>query len=54
MLLKEKELVLAHEPDAAWIIALWKAIHTGDPAPEEVAANVIQPWHRTCRGSTKP
>jgi hypothetical protein len=41
MLLKEKELVFAHEPDAAWIIALWKAIHTGDPAPEEVAAGVI-------------
>jgi hypothetical protein len=23
-----------HELDAAWIIALWKAIHGGDPSPE--------------------
>lgn len=38
---KETEIVLAHEPDAAWIIALWKAIHGGDPAPEAVAAGVI-------------
>jgi hypothetical protein len=36
-----REIVLAHEPDAAWIIALWKAIHGGDPAPETVAAGVI-------------
>ena len=35
------EIVLAHELDAAWIIALWKAIHGGDPAPEKVAAQVI-------------
>jgi hypothetical protein len=41
MLVKEQEIVLAHEPDAAWIIALWKAIHGGDPAPEAVAAGVI-------------
>jgi hypothetical protein len=34
-------LQLAHELDAAWIIALWKAIHGGDPAPEAVAAQVI-------------
>ena len=34
MQLREREIVLAHEPDAAWIIALWKAIHGGDPAPE--------------------
>jgi hypothetical protein len=34
-------LQLAHELDAAWIIALWKAIHGGDPAPELVAAQVI-------------
>ena len=33
--------VLAHELDAAWIIALWKAIHGGDPAPEAVAAQII-------------
>jgi|ERR1041385_4634627 len=33
--------VLAHELDAAWIIALWKAIHGGDPAPERVAVEAI-------------
>jgi hypothetical protein len=36
-----REIVFAHEPDAAWIIALWKAIHGGDPSPEVVAAGVI-------------
>ena len=41
MLVEEKEIVLAHEPDAAWILALYKAIHGGDPAPEAVAASVI-------------
>jgi hypothetical protein len=35
------EVVLAHELDAAWIIALWKAIHGGDPSPEAVAAEAI-------------
>jgi hypothetical protein len=41
MRVKEKAIVLAHEPDAAWIIALWKAIHGGDPPPQEIAAGVI-------------
>ena len=27
--------VLAHQLDPVWIIALWKAIHGGDPAPNE-------------------
>ena len=36
-----RTLQLAHELDAAWIIALWKAIHGGDPAPEVVAAQAI-------------
>jgi len=31
-----RQLTLAHELDAAWIIALWKAIHGGDPAPGEI------------------
>jgi hypothetical protein len=30
-----------HVPDAAWIIALWKAIHGGDPAPEDIAEKAI-------------
>jgi hypothetical protein len=38
---RERETVLAHEFDAAWIIALWKFIHGGDPAPEAVAAEAI-------------
>lgn len=36
-----REIYLAHELDAAWIIALWKAIHGGDPGPEEIAAQAI-------------
>jgi hypothetical protein len=36
-----KVLRLAHELDAAWIIALWKAIHGGDPAPEQIAVEAI-------------
>jgi hypothetical protein len=28
-------------PDAAWIVALWRALHGGDPSPEEIAADVI-------------
>ena len=35
------EIMFAHELDAAWIVALWLAIHGGDPAPESVAAQVI-------------
>jgi hypothetical protein len=35
------EYTFAHELDAAWIIALWKMIHGGDPAPELVAAQAI-------------
>jgi hypothetical protein len=31
----------AHELDAAWIIALWKTIHDGDPSPEQIAAEAI-------------
>jgi hypothetical protein len=32
---------LAHELDAAWIIALWLAIRGGDPSPEVVAARAV-------------
>jgi|SRR5579871_3113833 hypothetical protein len=35
------EIYVAHELDAAWIIALWKAIHGGDPGPEQIAAQAI-------------
>ena len=30
-------VAVAHEPDIAWLIALWLAIHGGDPAPDEPA-----------------
>ena len=36
-----RPIYLAHELDAAWIIALWIAIHGGDPSPEAVAAQAI-------------
>jgi len=36
-----REIYLSHELDAAWIIALWKAIHGGDPSPEQIAAQAI-------------
>ena len=29
-------LVLAHKLDPAWLIALWLAIHGGDPVPETI------------------
>jgi hypothetical protein len=32
---------LVHGLDIAWIMALWKALHGGDPSPETVAAEVI-------------
>ena len=37
----QHNLQFAHELDAAWIIALWKAIHGGDPAPQLVASQAI-------------
>jgi hypothetical protein len=33
--LQHREINLAHELDPAWIIALWLAIHGGDPNPIE-------------------
>jgi hypothetical protein len=35
------DLHIAHELDAAWLIALWKAIHGGDPSSEAVAGQII-------------
>ena len=37
----KQDFTLAHELDAAWIIAIWKAIHGGDPSPEQVAVQAI-------------
>jgi len=30
------DLVADHAPDIQWIIALWLAIHGGDPAPQRI------------------
>jgi len=35
------DICLAHELDAAWIIAVWRAIHGRDPNPEQVAVQAI-------------
>jgi hypothetical protein len=35
-----KPIKLDHIPDIAWIIALWKAIHGGDPAERDVAVAI--------------
>ena len=46
-------LVLAHKPDPAWLIALWLAIHGGDPVPqvinEFVTLNVLSSLANTLR-----
>jgi hypothetical protein len=40
----------AHVLDAAWIIALWKAIHGGDPGPEQIALEAIAALSGTLTG----
>jgi hypothetical protein len=32
---------LAHELDAAWILAIWKAIHGSDLSPVQIATEAI-------------
>jgi hypothetical protein len=34
-----EEIILEHEPDVAWLIALWLAIHGGDPASEPTSVD---------------
>jgi hypothetical protein len=34
MAIKRRPITAVHAKDPAWIIALWIAIHGGDPAPE--------------------
>ncbi|HTS09387.1 MAG TPA: hypothetical protein VMP68_27735 [Candidatus Eisenbacteria bacterium] len=48
-----RPIYLAHELDAAWIIALWKAIHGGDPAPEAIAAQAIAALAQYVNGITQ-
>jgi hypothetical protein len=45
------EIALAYEIDAAWIIALWLAIHDGHPAPELAAAEAISALAPYLRGA---
>jgi hypothetical protein len=35
MAIEPGEILLAHERDAAWLMALYLAVHGGDPPPEE-------------------
>jgi hypothetical protein len=48
------EVYLARELDAAWIIALWKAVHGGDPSPETVAAEAITALAQYLGGARDP
>jgi len=45
---------LAHEFDAAWIIALWLAIHGGAAMPEVVAARAIAALAQKVNGTALP
>ena len=45
-----KAIRFAHALDAAWIIALWKAIHGGDPPPEQIAIEAIAALSGTLTG----
>jgi hypothetical protein len=44
----------AHELDAAWIIALWLAIHAGDPRPEVIAAQAVAATAHYVNGTGRP
>jgi hypothetical protein len=58
-----KQRVFEHELDASWIIALWFAIHGGDPPPEKgildraasahLAATIIQTLATTLDAKTQ-
>lgn len=44
----------AHELDVAWIIALWLAIHGGDPRPEVIAAQAVAATAHYVNGTGRP
>ena len=46
-----RPLYIAHELDAAWIIALWLAINGGDPTPEVIAAQAIAALAQYLKGT---
>lgn len=37
-----RQIVGIHVKDIEWIIALWFAIHRGDPAPEHLSPSQVQ------------
>jgi hypothetical protein len=45
---------LAHELDAAWIIALWLATNGGNPRPEVVAARAVAALAQCVNGTVQP
>jgi hypothetical protein len=36
-IMARRPITAVHANDPGWIIALWLAIHAGDPAPEQIA-----------------
>lgn len=44
----------AHELDVAWIIALWLAIHGGNPRPEVLAAQAVAATAHYVNGTGRP
>jgi hypothetical protein len=47
-----KSIRYAHILDAGWILALWKAIHGGDPGPEQMALEAIAALSETLTGQS--
>jgi hypothetical protein len=45
---------VAPDLDAAWIMTLWKAIHGGDPTPEQIALQAISALSSTLAGNAAP
>ena len=39
---KPGKIVAIHKNDPQWIIALWLAIHGGDPAPEVISTRQVE------------
>ena len=44
------EIEFAHELDISWLIALWFAIHGGDPSPEGVKLEVSEETYALANG----
>lgn len=48
-----RPIYIAHQLDAAWIIALWLATHGGDPVPDVIAAQAIAALAQYVNGTRK-